>query len=283
MSKFIDLHTHSTCSDGTLSPTALVNHAADRKLTAIALTDHDTVSGVSEALAQGRIRGIEVVPGIEVSSNYSDTSLHILGYGIDHQDHNFVKFVIDLQQARHTRNLGILDRLQQMGIPIEQEELDHLAGDQVGRPHFAELLVKKGVVNTFQDAFTGYLKRGCPAFVEHARPQASEVIAQISSAGGLAMLAHPVCIDPSFASIPSLVGNLKQHGLDGLEAYYPSHSNKNTKALKQLADDHNLLVCGGTDFHGNNRSSTPLGGNKKTIRISSEILEKIKQRLDASG
>ena len=283
MAQFIDLHTHSTCSDGILSPTALIDHAAERKLTAIALTDHDTVSGITEAMSQGQIRGIEVIAGIEVSSNFDNNSLHILGYGIDHQNPEFAEFVVRLQQARNTRNIGILNRLQQLGIPIEQEELIALASDQIGRPHFAELLLKKGVVTTFQNAFTGYLKRGCPAFVEHIRPDSSEVIAKISAAGGLAMLAHPASIGQSIESIPALIDNLKQQGLAGIEAYYPSHSNKTTKILKQLADDNNMLVCGGTDFHGKNRSTTPLGGNKKTIRISINILDKIKKRLAASS
>ena len=283
MPQYIDLHTHSTCSDGILTPTALVDHAVERKLCAIALTDHDTVSGVSEAMNQGQLRGLEVIAGIEVSSDFNNTSLHILGYGIDHHNQEFIEFITRLQQARHTRNLGILNRLQQLGIPIEQQELDKLASDQVGRPHFAELLLKKGIVNSFQNAFSEYLKSGCPAFVKHIRPESSEVIARISAAGGLSMLAHPACIDPSGERIPSLVSDLKQQGLDGIEAYYPSHSNKTTKALLQVAEDHNLLVCGGTDFHGTGRSSTPLGGNKKTIRIPLKILEKIKEHINNSS
>lgn len=281
MPKYIDLHTHSTCSDGTLSPSELVDHAVERKLAVIALTDHDTVSGLPEALDHARRFDIEVVPGIEISSRCQDTSLHILGYGIDHKNSEFAAFLAKLQKSRYDRNIGILERINTLGIHMELAELTDLAGDQIGRPHFAQLLIKKGIVGSMQDAFTRFLKRGGPAFVEHARPESDEVIEQIRNAGGIAILAHPACTDPSLSLIPTLIKKLRTQGLAGLEAYYPAHSKKTSKALLAIAGENNMLVSGGTDFHGKDRSSTPLGGSVKTVRIPLEIWENISTALAA--
>ncbi len=279
MTPYIDLHTHSTCSDGLLSPAALLALAARRGLAAIALTDHDTVAGLPEALAHGALTGVEVITGIEISSALDGVSLHILGYGIDHGNPGFLAFLDRLQQARHDRNQGILERLQTLGISITGEELTRIAGDQIGRPHFARLLTQKGRAKNTQDAFSRYLKRGCPAFVEHAKPQADEVIRKITGANGLAVLAHPIYSDPTLEKIPALVAQLKDYGLAGLEAIYPTHSKKACRFLHALATRHDLLISGGTDYHGDKRSITPLGGNAKTIRVPLRILQEIKHRL----
>lgn len=281
MTSFIDLHTHSTCSDGLLTPTALLNLAARRGLAAIALTDHDTVTGLSEALAQSSVTGVEVLTGIEISSDLDGASLHILGYGFDHEHPGLLAFIARLQEARRNRNQKIIDRLQDLGIAISNEELTLIAGEQIGRPHFARLLTQKGLTKNTQDAFSRYLKRGAPAFVEHAKPQAQEVIHQISAANGLAVLAHPLYLDPSFEKIPALVAQLSSYGLAGLEAIYPTHSKKAYRFLQKLASQHDLLLSGGTDYHGDKHSVTPLGGNTKTIRVPSQILQDLKQRLAA--
>ena len=282
MTPYIDLHTHSTCSDGLLSPAALLALAARRGLAAIALTDHDTVAGIPEAIAHGAITGVEVLTGIEISSTLDGVSLHILGYGIDHGHPDFLAFLERLQLARHDRNQGILERLAALGISITSEELVRIAGDQIGRPHFARLLVQKGVAKNTQDAFSRYLKRGCPAFVEHSKPQADEAIGQIIKANGLAVLAHPIYSDPSLEKIPALVAQLKDYGLSGLEAIYPTHSQKTFRFLRTLATQHGLLLSGGSDYHGDKHSITPLGGNAKTIRVPLQILQDIKQRLAAN-
>jgi len=282
MTPYIDLHTHSTCSDGLLTPAALLTLAARRGLAAIALTDHDTVAGLPEALAHGTITGVEVLPGIEISSCFDEVSLHILGYGFNHEQPAFLAFLEKLQLARHNRNQGILERFQALGISITEEELTQVAGDQVGRPHFARLLVKKGRAKNTQDAFARYLKRGCPAFVEHVKPQADEVISRLTEANGLAILAHPACSDPGLEKIPALVARLKDYGLAGLEAFYPTHSQKICRLLQALAAKHGLLLSGGTDYHGDAHSVTPLGGNSKTIRVPLKLLHDIKQRLTAN-
>lgn len=283
MTPFIDLHTHSTCSDGLLTPTALLTLAASRGLAAIALTDHDTVAGLPEALAHGTVTGVEVVTGIEISSDLDGVSLHILGYGFDHEHPGFLAFLKKQQQARRNRNQGMLERLQALGISITSEELTRIAGDQVGRPHFARLLVRKGRAKNTQDAFARFLKRGCPAFVEHVKPQADEVISRITEAKGLAVLAHPACSDPGLEKITTLVAQLKDSGLAGLEAFYPTHSQKVCRLLQALAAKHGLLLSGGTDYHGDTHSVTPLGGNTKTIRVPIKLLHDIKQRLATSA
>lgn len=279
MTRHIDLHTHSTCSDGILTPTALLDLAARRRLAAVALTDHDTVAGVAEAVSRGKTNGVEVISGIEVSSRLDDTSLHILGYGIAHEQPEFLTFLAGLQQARQDRNQAMLDRLRDLGIPIRMAELAATAGDQIGRPHFARLLVAKGVCRDSQEAFARYLRRGSPAFVEHIRPPADEVIGHISKAGGVAILAHPASTDPGLEKIPAIVARLKEHGLTGLEAFYPTHSGKVCRALQKIAADHGMLVSGGTDFHGDNPSGVPLGGSAKSIRVDLNIWEEIRKRL----
>jgi predicted metal-dependent phosphoesterase TrpH len=279
MKPFIDLHTHSTCSDGLLTPTALLSLAARRGLAAIALTDHDTVAGIPEALAHSRVIGVEFLPGIEISASLEGISLHILGYGFNHEHPGFLAFLTRLQQARHHRNQGILERLQALGIPITSDDLNRIAGDQAGRPHFARLLVQRGLAKDTRDAFSRYLKRGSPAFVEHVKPQAREVISQLEQAGGLAMLAHPACSDPGLEKIPALVAQLKEYGLVGIETFYPTHSKKVCRFLQTLAAQHGLLMSGGTDYHGDPQSATPLGGNAKTLRVPLQLLHDIKQRL----
>jgi len=280
MTEHIDLHTHSTCSDGTLTPIELVDLAARRRLKGIALTDHDTVAGVSEAIRRGKEKNVEILPGIEVSSHHNSTSLHILAYGIDHENPGFLDFVKKLQEARDRRNQAITARFSELGIPINSDELTASAADQIGRPHFARLLVKHKVCQNVQDAFTFYLKRGAPAFVEHERPTADEVIHQIGKAGGLAMLAHPACTDPTLEKIPALTAQLKNMGLAGIEIYYPTHSHKVFLTLQKIASEQDLLPCGGTDFHGDKHSNTPLGGSAKTIRIPAHVWNAIKNRLD---
>ncbi|MFZ5776082.1 MAG: PHP domain-containing protein [Thermodesulfobacteriota bacterium] len=279
MNGHIDLHVHSTRSDGTLSPTALVDLAARRQLAAIALTDHDTMAGVEEAVARGKKTGVAVLPGIEVSSTHQATPLHILGFGPDHTHPGLTALIVRLQQAREQRNAAMLDRLNHLGIAITPDELAHSGCDQIGRPHFARLLVAKGYAANSQDAFARYLKRGAAAYVEHAKPPTEEVIARITEAGGLPMLAHPASIDPSLNKVPELVASLAALGLAGLEAYYPTHTNTTRRVLQEIAARHQLLVCGGTDFHGKGYSAAPLGGSPKTMRVPIAVWQAIQARL----
>ena len=255
LSSLIDLHIHSTHSDGVLKPAELVDLAESQGLSAIAITDHDTVSGTDEAIKRGYEKGIEVISGIEISSWHDETSMHILGYRFRHDDRQFKRRLQLLQHGRETRNVRIIENLNKLGIRVELEELlQYSEYGQTGRPHIARLLVDKGVVKTVDLAFKYYLRRGAAAYAERFRFSAHDAIVMIQEAGGIVVLAHPSSLDPSLRSIPSLLKELYQAGLDGVEVYYPSHSPKAVKALVKMAKDLGLLMTGGSDFHDSERS-----------------------------
>jgi 3',5'-nucleoside bisphosphate phosphatase len=272
----IDLHTHSTYSDGTLTPAELVDLAKRTGLKAIALTDHDTMAGLAEALARGREQGIEVVPGVEISTVQDGRSLHILAYR-PRENRELREMMERLQQFRQNRNDQILANLDRLGIAVTATELRcYSRNGQTGRPHIARLLVERGVVKTVEQAFGRFLKKGGLAYAEGGKFPAVEVVRTIAAAGGLAVLAHPLHADPGLASLPALLQLLVPAGLAGLEAYYPSHSAAAVRELKKLAARHNLLLTGGSDFHGDNHAGASLGGIGMTFRISYELLAAMK-------
>ncbi len=255
LSSLIDLHIHSTYSDGVLKPTELVDLAKSQGLSAISITDHDTADGAGEAIQRGLEKGIEVISGIEISSWHGDTSMHILGYLFRSDDEQFNSRLQLLQQGRETRNIRIIENLNKLGITVELEELlQYSEYGQTGRPHIARLLVDKGIAKTVDLAFKYYLGRGAAAYAERFRFSARDAIAMIREAGGVAVLAHPSSLDPSLRSTPSLLKDLHKVGLNGVEVYYPSHSSKAVKALLKMAGDIGLLITGGSDFHGPERS-----------------------------
>ena len=253
--KAIDLHIHSTYSDGVFTPVELVDLAESKGLSAIAITDHDTAEGTDEAIQRGLEKGIEVISGIEMSSWHGDTSMHILGYNFNHKDAQFARQLHLLQNGRETRNKKIIENLVNLGIDLELEELRQYSEyGQTGRPHIARLLVDKGITKTVDQAFKNYLGRGAAAYAERFRFSAHDAIAMIRQAGGVAVLAHPASLDPSLRSTRSLLKKLLTVGLEGVEIYYPSHSPKAVKALIKIAEDLGLLMTGGSDFHDAERS-----------------------------
>ncbi len=255
LSSAIDLHIHSTFSDGLLKPAEVVDLAESQGLKAIAITDHDTAAGTDEAMQRGNEKKIEVLAGIEISSWHGDTSMHILGYRFKHEDKKFNSRLQLLQDGRESRNIRIIENLNKLGIRIDLGELLHYSEyGQTGRPHIARLLVDKGVTKTIDLAFKYYLRRGAAAYAERFRFSALDAIAMIREAGGIAVLAHPSSLDPTLRSIPLLLKNLRKMGLEGVEVYYPSHSPKAVKALLQMADEMGLLITGGSDFHGMERA-----------------------------
>ena len=255
LSSAIDLHIHSTFSDGLLKPAEVVDLADSQGLKAIAITDHDTAAGTDEAMQRGNEKKIEVLAGIEISSWHGDTSMHILGYRFKHEDKKFNSRLQLLQDGRESRNIRIIENLNKLGIRVDLGELLHYSEyGQTGRPHIARLLVDKGVTKTIDLAFKYYLRRGAAAYAERFRFSALDAIAMIREAGGIAVLAHPSSLDPTLRSIPLLLENLRKMGLEGVEVYYPSHSPKAVKALLQMADEMGLLITGGSDFHGMERA-----------------------------
>jgi predicted metal-dependent phosphoesterase TrpH len=278
LSSLIDLHIHSTYSDGVLKPAELVDLAKSQGLSAISITDHDTADGAGEAIQRGLEKGIEVISGIEISSWHGDTSMHILGYLFRSDDEQFNSRLQLLQQGRETRNIRIIENLNKLGITVELEELlQYSEYGQTGRPHIARLLVDKGIAKTVDLAFKYYLGRGAAAYAERFRFSARDAIAMIREAGGVAVLAHPSSLDPSLRSTPSLLKDLHKVGLNGVEVYYPSHSSKAVKALLKMAGDIGLLITGGSDFHGPERSGYKINKWVHKTNIPYDLVTAIKK------
>jgi predicted metal-dependent phosphoesterase TrpH len=276
----IDLHTHSNCSDGSYSPRRLVKLAKERGLGAVALTDHDTVAGVQEAEAAGREFDIEVVPGVEISAQYSSGTMHILGYYVRATDTELVRSLEELQQARAARNPKIVERLQALGLEIAFDEVLALSGGQVGRPHIAKTLVHRGYVTSIDEAFSLYLKKGAPAYVEKFRFSPQDAIAMIRNGGGLAVLAHPLTLGiEKPGELTRLVTELKTMGLEGIEVFYPNHSEEITALYKRIASRLDLLHTGGSDFHGDLKNGSILGGGDVVQNLRYELLQNLKERL----
>ena len=274
----LDLHVHSTFSDGTKSPAELVAMARERGLVALSITDHDTTEGTDEALAAGTRHGLEVVPGIEISVVHGESHLHLLGYYIDHRHRALQQLLSELQQDRRNRNTKIIETLQLLGAPITAEDVAVEAGcGETGRPHIARALMRKGLVSSIDEAFTRFLARGAPAYHSRRVLSAAEGIRLIQLAGGVSVLAHPATIDNSLRKIPALVAELTACGLDGIEVYYPAHSRKNRKQLSSLASRYGLVVTGGSDYHGDIRPGTMLAGGAN-VHVPSALLGTLQER-----
>ncbi|MCL1980328.1 MAG: PHP domain-containing protein [Proteobacteria bacterium] len=276
----IDLHTHSIYSDGSCTPAELVALAVDHGLRGLALTDHDTVEGVEETCRLGTEAGLTVISGVEISTSLHQHTIHILGYGFDPTNPELHNWLIPLQEGRERRNAAILQKLRNLGIDITAEEVETVSCcGQTGRPHIARLLVAKGVVDSFNAAFRYYLGRNRPAWQGRFSYSAVETIAMIHRVGGLAVLAHPGQIDPEMSAQPALVRELADSGLDGLELHYPTHTHSMKKHLKALAIELELLVTGGSDFHGTTRPVHRLAGKTMGFCPPCEILSQLTARL----
>ncbi len=271
----VDLHTHSTASDGSYSPEELVDHASRRQLRALALTDHDTTGGVREAEAAAEAKGIGFVPGIEISADPGRPSgtMHILGYFVE-PDHPELKRVTEEQQkARRDRIPRIVDALNRLGIDITLEEVTG-GGDceAIGRPHVAAVLLNKGWVGSMQEAFERYLGDDGAAFQPKARMPAARAIEGIHAAGGLAVLAHPIQLRyDDDAELVRIVEWLVDAGLDGMEVYHPDHTEALADVYRSLADRFGLTTTGGSDFHGS-RKEFELGGQN----VPDDVYERLR-------
>lgn len=273
----VDLHLHTTHSDGSCTPAELVRLAHQAGVTALAVTDHDIMTGVAQATAEGEHYGIEVIPGVEISSMIGQSELHILGYFLDWQDPILNERFTTLRESRHRRNPQIVERLQALGIDITYDEVRALAGsDSVGRPHIARALMDKHVVSSAKEAFDRFLANGKPAYVPRDLPNPAEAIQWIKAAGGLAVLAHPSWVRLADRSLIELVRELKVAGLDGLEVYYSTHASRQTREYLSLAQHLGLLVTGGSDFHGLTKPDIDVGIGKGTLHVPTALLTKMK-------
>lgn len=279
--KLIDLHVHSNCSDGTLSPEEVVRYAKSKGLSAIALTDHDTVSGVASAMQEGAKIGITVVPGIEFSADYMGKEVHILGYYIDYKQKALLDKLDALVENRKTRNLKILEKLAALDMPLTFEDLGEgcHSGTVLTRAHFAAALLRKGYVATRDEAFHKYIGAGKPAYVPREHFTAIECIEMIHQAGGLAVLAHPKLYGYNNTEVTQILKDLKSKGLDGVECVYSTHSKDEVAHLLQVCLNLKLFPTGGSDFHGDNKPNLDLGIGYGELKIPLELLTALQKHL----
>jgi len=282
----IDLHTHTDQSDGSLAPDAIVHAAFDLRLEALAITDHDTLAGYDEARAAAAECGLELVCGIELSTRPASVpngprapSVHLLGYFLHAPPTaHFRDWLRGQQQSRHKRNLDLIAKLHSLGVAIELPEVQALGRSLTGRPHFAQVLLKKGYVPTIQAAFDMYLADDAQAAVERDEPTLAEGIRRIAAAGGSPVLAHPVRLpNHDSASLETLLGELIPEGLAGIEVYHSEHNAEQTALFASLAEKFHLMVTGGSDFHGANKPAISLGsGRAGNLCLPYRILERMK-------
>ncbi len=277
MERIIDLHTHSYASDGSMSSVELVRYAKKIGLSAIALTDHDTVDGIKEALEEGARIGLEVIPGIEMSVNYKQ-EMHILGYFVNIDHYTKIEKELGLvKQGRENRNKKIINRLNELNIDIKEDEINAMAGrDIVGRPHIARVLVSKGHVKSIEEAFDKYLSKEGLAYFKRFELQPVDGIKAIRNAGGVPVLAHPIFLSRNYNVMDKILRELKEYGLAGVEAIYSENSKEDTGNLLRLAIKHGLLVTGGSDFHGTFKSGIELGTGRGNLKVPYELLDKLK-------
>ncbi len=271
----IDLHLHSTFSDGTLTPGELVRMASEKGLSAISITDHDTADGTEDALSEGLSCGVRIIPGVELSVYHDDVHFHLLGYNFDHTSSGLRKGLELLQQSRNERNRQILLKLQNLGFALSENELLAFSPvGQTGRPHIAQLLVEKKIVKTINEAFTYYLRKGACAYVSRFIFSFREAITLLHDAGGLAVLAHPAQITYSIDNLRGLLRELVGLGLDGVEVIYPSQNGSFRKKLGSVASAYGLLETGGSDYHGDIRCGTSMAGGKD-VRVPDSVIDRI--------
>jgi len=269
--KFADLHIHTSASDGWLTPDMAVEQAKGAGLAAISIADHDSVSGIEVAIWAGKKHGVEVIPGVELSSEFEGRELHLLGYFVDWRDKKFQDKLLAIQEARLDRAKTIIDRLRDLNINISYNTVIVMAGGAIGRPHIAKTLLDRGYVRTMQEAFEKYLIPGKPAYVEKYQMPPAEAIKMIKKVGGIPVLAHPY-----FANADEMLPELIEQGLRGIEVYHSRHGAAVVRRYEQLARKYDLLIAGGSDAHGR---EVPIGA----VRIPYELVEKLKEGLVAAG
>lgn len=268
-----DLHLHTNYSDGKLSPAQLIDLSKKSGISVISITDHDNVNGLEEAIEYGNQKGIQVIPGVEISADLDENEIHILGYFIDYKNEKMNEFLTASRELRINRNEKIVKKLNEMGSNINFNDIREKAGTKtsIGRPHIAIELSEEGFATSYYDAFIKYIGDGKPAFVKKPNPKSSEVLKIISEMGGLSFIAHP----GKYVRDEMLI-KLINEGLDGIEVIHPSHSKDDIEYFSKMAADHFLLTSGGSDFHGGVKND---GKNFGKYCISMDEIINMKRRL----
>lgn len=282
--KLIDLHIHSTASDGSLTPAEVVNRAHALGLTAMALTDHDTVAGIDEALSAAKDLDMEVIPGIEVSCIYQEKEIHILGLYIDHKNKELLTFLQEASAKRRARNMEMLAAFQKDGFSLTEEDLFcGNPGTVVTRAHFARALLKHGYVSSVDQAFKKYLNPDRSYYRSRELITPEEVLSAIRGAGGFPVLAHPLQYKLGWAGTEELISQLTDHGLRGLECFHSSNNQDESGKLRKLAKKYSLAPTGGSDFHGAAKPDIEIGSGRGGLRVSALYLDDIKLSMFLSG
>ena len=286
----IDLHTHTTVSDGGDSPTELVIKAAAAGITALAVTDHDNDLGLDEAQAAGREHGVEVIRGVEISCDVEDLeslgyspdgrpTMHLLGYFIPEVDNPLTDELADLRHHRANRNVLIVERLNELGIPVTFEEVENEAGgpgSQIGRPHFAAVLVRHGAVPDYQTAFDKYLAKGAKAYISRKLLKPAEAVQLMVRAGTVPVLAHPFTMNLGIEELERFVDELVTAGLEGIEGYHGDMPEDQQEPFRALGRARDLIVSGGSDYHGDMRPDRGMPGGKHNVIVPEEVLDELR-------
>ena len=277
--RIIDMHVHTSASDGSYSPSGVVRLGEKVGLQAIAVTDHDTVSGIAEAVCAAENSDIEVIPGIEISVGETGNT-HILGFYIDPKNPGLAQAVETLQQGRRKRNIEMLRRLNSEGFSAELSDIEKFAQtDNVGRPHIAQYMVKTGQTADYGQFFRKYLSEGAPCYVHRETLSEEDGIRAITEAGGLPFLAHITYFNKPYSEIEQILKRLIGFGLRGLECYYSNYTKEDEAFCLEMCEKYGLLKSGGTDFHGSRRKGVYLGTRRGNMCVSSELLIPIKKEL----
>lgn len=280
--KYIDLHVHSVCSDGTFTPEELVDLAIQNDLVAFALTDHDTTDGVERAIEAAKDKHIEVIPGVELSCEYTITptrkkEIHILGYQLDWKQKELCDALADVAREREERNRKMCKNLSSAGYPIDYPSLVARFGNTIlTRAHFARFLLEKGAIPSIDAAFKKILAQDGPYFVMRKYLTPKDGIELIKKAGGIPVLAHPLLYKMSVTEIHNLIIELKSYGLRGIEAMYSRNRGTDEAFVRKLANEYDLFITGGSDFHGTNKPDIELGRGEGKLRVPVMLLENLK-------
>jgi len=270
----VDLHLHSTASDGKYQPAELIAKAAGLGLKVISLTDHDSIEGITPAIMAAKAYpDLTFIPGVEISTDLPDGEAHILGYFIDYKNPEFQRELERFRDSRTGRGRRMVEKLNRLGINIDWARVQAIAGDgAIGRPHVAQAMLEKGYIKTFEEAFDKYIGRGGPAYVEREKMTPEEAVQVILRVKGIPVLAHPFTVKDAEAMVKSL----KKVGLMGIEAYYKDNTADTTQATLKLARKNELIATGGTDYHGISDNEVMMGGTEVPLEVAEKLIALVK-------